>query len=489
MFCTTPAEAFGAAARETLFRVALPYLDQVRITATELAFDPREHRKILNSATKFQEYVQRVAILQGQQLKNPVAERMRQTLELVDGAMRLIETEAKGQPDAHAADAAMLDRLAASDPALGPVRAGIALAAVLSALGGGNWLLRANRCLELLDGAHNPACIALIDQTLAELLRMKPSCTALVGPADNLALTVRACLALAGDAASAAGGNSAFVSGLVARKAGRDMPFVDRATVEILNGAITGPASLAKRDPTLELNSTRDLRRKVTSLPLLDADKDLADNLSRRLTRLTAPESLNPLIAREIGVGRKLLVLLGLHADIEDPNARKYLAATIDGLVENQEFKSDFYVPGMAHDEKRAIAAQVSQAFATSQLADAKRQRFREIAATAFADLASAGDRRIAPRSIAGPEDRVLVGGQRVPLRNWSETGVMFGPFSGLAQPGQRMKATVMLRNGYISMGFEADLEIVRFVDGLVGARYTCADPHVRQRIKAHFRA
>jgi hypothetical protein len=183
------------------------------------------------------------------------------------------------------------------------------------------------------------------------------------------------------------------------------------------------------------------------------------------------------------------LVLLGLHADIEDPNARKYLAATIDGLVENQEFKSDFYVPGMAHDEKRAIAAQVSQAFATSQLADAKRQRFREIAATAFADLASAGDRRIAPRSIAGPEDRVLVGGQRVPLRNWSETGVMFGPFSGLAQPGQRMKATVMLRNGYISMGFEADLEIVRFVDGLVGARYTCADPHVRQRIKAHFRA
>ena len=48
-----------------MFRVAAPYLEQVRITATELAFDPREHRKILNSGTKFQEYVQRVAILQG----------------------------------------------------------------------------------------------------------------------------------------------------------------------------------------------------------------------------------------------------------------------------------------------------------------------------------------------------------------------------------------------------------------------------------------
>ncbi|MBL8833483.1 MAG: hypothetical protein JNL71_13910 [Rhodospirillales bacterium] len=489
MFCVTPPEALGDAARETLFRVAQPYLDQVRITATELAFDPREHRKILNSGTKFQEYVQRVAILQGQQLKNPVAERMRQTLELVDGAMLLVDTEAKKLPDAHVADALAIDRLAATDATLGPVRAGIALAANLAAVGPGNWTARGNRCLELLDGVRDPASLALLDRTIAELMRMKLSGAVLVGPSDNLALVVRACLALAGDAAPGPGGLPPFVAGLVARKAGRAMPCVDRATVEILNGAITGAASLAKRDPTLELSSTRDLRRKVTSLPLLAADKDLADNLSRRLTRLTAPESLNPLIAREVGIGRKLLVLLGLHADIEDPNARKYLVATIDGLVENQEFKSDFYVPGMAHDEKRALAAQVSQAYATSQLSDSKRQRFREIAATAFADLTASGERRVSPRSIAGPEDRVLVGGQRVQLRNWSETGVMFGPFAGIAQPGQHMKATIMLRNGYISMGFEADLEIVRFVDGLVGARYTCADPHVRQRIKAHFRA
>ncbi len=489
MFCVTPHEALEAAARETLFRVAQPYLDQVRITATELAFDPREHRKILNSGTKFQEYVQRVAILQGQQLKNPVAERMRQTLELVDGAMLLVDAEAKNLPDAHVADATAIDKLAATDPKLGPVRAGIALAANLAAAGPGNWTARGNRCLELLDGVRNPVSLALLDQTIAELMRMKLSGAVLVGPSDNLALIVRACLALAGDAAPGPGSLPPFVSGLVARMAGRDMPFVGRATVEILNGAITGVASLAKRDPTLELSSTRDLRRKVTSLPLLAADKDLADNLSRRLTRLTAPESLNPMIAREVGIGRKLLVLLGLHADIEDPNARKYIGATIDGLVENQEFKSDFYVPGMAHDEKRALAAQVSQAVAASQLPDGKRQRFREIAATAFADLTSSGERRISPRSIAGPEDRVLLGGQRVPLRNWSETGVMFGPFAGVAQPGQHMKATIMLRNGYLSMGFEADLEIIRFVDGLVGARYTCADPHVRQRIKAHFRA
>lgn len=489
MFCTTPIEAVGPEARETLFRVAAPYLEQARITATELAFDPREHRKILNSGTKFQEYIQRVAILQGRQLKNPVTERVRQTLELVDGAMRLVEGEAKGLPDVQVADASALDRLAASDAALGPVRAGVALAAVLAPMGPGTWVMRGQRCLELLGAVRHPATVALLDQTIAELLRTKAACAGLLAPVDNLTALVRACLALAGDTDSLRGGVSTFTTGLVATAKGRDLPFIGRAVVEILNGAVTGPASLDKRDPTQELKATRDLRRKIAGLPLLDADTDLKENLSRRLTRLTAPESLEPIIGREVGIGRKLLVLLGLHADIEDPNARRYLVAMIDSLVENPEFKSDFYVPGMAHDEKRALAAQVSQAVSSSQLPDNRRQRFREIAATAFADLAAAGERRISPRMVAGPEDRVIVAGQRVPLRNWSETGLLFGPFNGLAQPGQHMKATVMLRNGYLSMGFEAELEIVRANDGLIGAKYTCADAHTRQRIKAHFRA
>ncbi|MBI1245960.1 MAG: hypothetical protein GC202_13235 [Alphaproteobacteria bacterium] len=488
MFCTTPIEALGPEARETLFRVAMPYLEQARITAAELAFDPREHRKLLNSGTKFQEYIQRVAILQGQQLKNPVTERVRQTLELVDGAMRLVEMEAKGLPDAHVADATALDRLAASDAQLGPVRAGIALAAVMAPMGPGTWVIRGQRCLELLSAARHPAVVALLDQTIAELLRIKSACAGLVAPAENLTALVKACLALAGDAESVRGASN-FVHGLTAATKNHDMPFTGRAVVEILNGAVTGPASLDKRDPTQELKATRDLRRKIDGLPLLDADRELKENLSRRLTRLTAPESLEPIVAREVGIGRKLLVLLGLHADIEDPNARRYLVAMIDSLVENPEFKSDFYVPGMAHDEKRALAGQVSQLMAASQLSDNRRQRFREIAATAFADLTAAGERRISPRMVAGPEDRVLLGGQRVPLRNWSETGLLFGPFNGIAQPGQHMKATVMLRNGYLSMGFEAELEIVRANDGLIGAKYACNDPHVRQRIKAHFRA
>jgi hypothetical protein len=57
MFCANAVEALGAEAHETLFRIAGEYLEKSRLLAVELAFDPREHKKLLNSGTKFQEFV------------------------------------------------------------------------------------------------------------------------------------------------------------------------------------------------------------------------------------------------------------------------------------------------------------------------------------------------------------------------------------------------------------------------------------------------
>ena len=76
--------------------------------------------------------------------------------------------------------------------------------------------------------------------------------------------------------------------------------------------------------------------------------------------------------------------------------------------------------------------------------------------------------------------------GQRVPLRNWSETGLLFGPAANFA-PGHRLSASVILRNAYLNLVFDAELEIVRVADGLIGARYTCLDAAARAKIKTHF--
>jgi hypothetical protein len=98
MFCLNSFEALGLAARETLFRVAQPHLEHARITATELAFDPREQRKLLNAGMRFQEFVQRLAILQGQAQKKSVTDRVRQIIDIVDEAMREIEQAVRELP-------------------------------------------------------------------------------------------------------------------------------------------------------------------------------------------------------------------------------------------------------------------------------------------------------------------------------------------------------------------------------------------------------
>jgi hypothetical protein len=490
MFCINAFEALEATARETLFRVAQPHLDHARITATELAFDPREQRRLLNAGLRFQEFVQRVAILQGQQMKNPVTERVRQIIDIVDEGMRLVDQIAREIPPAQEIDAAAIDRLAASDPNYGPVRAGVAIAATLATAGAGDWVGKANRCLTLFDSLAQPVALDIVDQTLAELVRLKPAATTLIGPPENLPLVIRACLMIAGDADAGSSGNTPpFIQALVARQKKRATPRTVQAAIEVLKGVLASPASIVKRDPTQEIKQTRSLRDRITNLPCLVADRELQEILARRMSRLVAPELLEPLVAREIGAGRKAILLLGLHCEIGDPRARKHLVTHLDLLVDSREFKDEFFVPGSSHDEKRALVAQVAQAIANADLIDIKRQRYQAIVTTTFAYLGESGDRRISPRMIAGPEDRIQIGGVRVPLRNWSETGLMFGPYNGLIAPGQRLRATVMLRNAYIAMGFEAEIEIVRQVDGLVGAKYNCPDPQARQRIKAHFRA
>ncbi len=489
MLCHSPDDVFQTPARELLFRVAQPYLEQVRLTATELMFDPREHRKILNAATKFQEYLQRVAILQGQQSQKPVADRMRQTLDMVDAAMRAVEAAARRRqaaaPDAAALDASALDAAAAA----APLEAGIALALALASAPPGDFAARATICFQLLGGVRTPVAVDLLDHTLAQMLRLKIAAAALVGPTDALAIQIRACLAIAGDADAIRANRSSFVAEIARLNGVHSLPHLAAAAVDTFDAALAGPAKLAERDPMEELKTTRDLRRKIAVLPVLAAAPQLAENLSRRMSRLVVPESLDPLLAREQGTGRKLLVLVRLYNEIDDTNARRHLDAMVANLVESRDFKDEFFAPGLAHDEKRALVGEVAEAVGASAMIEMRKLRYREVAALAFADLGQVAGRRMSPRMSAGPEDRVQLMGQRVPLRNWSETGLMFGPFAGLLAPGQTLRATVLLRNAYISIGFEASLEIVRFSDGLVAAKYNCADPHIRQRIKAHFAA
>lgn len=191
MHCIEPAEALSDAARALLFQVARTYCEGARITVTELVFDPREQKKLLNAGTNFQEFVQRVAILQGRTLKSPVTERVRDLLAIVDGASKLVDAAAKKIPEGSTPDAHALD--AAGDP----VFAGALLARWLSAAR--EWPAKSEICVRLLAQTRDPGAQALLERTLAELLSMEPAAAALGVGFDNALATVRMSLAFAGD--------------------------------------------------------------------------------------------------------------------------------------------------------------------------------------------------------------------------------------------------------------------------------------------------
>jgi hypothetical protein len=158
----------------------------------------------------------------------------------------------------------------------GPIRAGTAFALTLatSGAGTGDWIGKANRCISFLDKATHPVALELVDQTLAELVRLKPASAVLIGPAENLTLIIRACLAIAGDPeAASATNNPPFVQALVARQKGRETPRTVAAAIEVLKGVLASPTAIAKRDPTQEIKTTRGYRDRITKLPRLVADR------------------------------------------------------------------------------------------------------------------------------------------------------------------------------------------------------------------------
>lgn len=481
MLCATPLDALADPARALLFVVAKPHLEAARITTTELVFDPREQRKLLNSGTRYQEYIQRVAVLQGKLVKTPVTERVKDLLAATDGAGKLVEAALKRLPVDGSIDAEKLDA-AANDGPEGFVVAGAMLALWLSLKP--EWTGKAELCAYLLKEARTPHAMALLDRTLAELLTLEPAAAALGVGYDNALATLRMCLALAGEG-TAMGETTPLVRAIALARGPRPVPALDAAARERLRACLASPASFAKRDPAAEMKMARGLRGRIAALPLLAGDPAIAEELSRRYARMVSQESLEPVLAREQGVARKLLLLLQLHAELDDPGARRSLESAIASWLAYRDFKDEFFAVGLATDERAALLAETAKAFQAAAVPDALKLRFKELAAVNFA-APQAGDRRISPRMVAGPEDKVQALGQRVPLRNWSETGLLFGPAASFTQ-GQRMSASVILRNGYLNLVFDAELEIVRVADGLVGARYTCLDAAARSKIKIHF--
>lgn len=488
MFCETDAEAFADPARELLFQVARGYLERQGITTTNLVFDPAQHRVMLNDGARFQEVLQRVALLQGQHTRRPISERMKELTAIAEAGMQRVEATSASLPRIESVAEAQRQGLFDGNNLDEWIRSGVALARLLALAG--DWEKRAALCLDVLETTTpGSESHGMADQTLAEILRLQPAAPLLFGEKANRRRMIALCLGVGGGEipADAHAVLRRLRSVMSAQNLQRTADALRARLVEMMHGT----APVFSPEPQDEWQAMQGLKRKVQELKLFAEDAEIAASLMRRFTRFASPELLNPILARETEIARKLLFLLQLYGEIEDGNARFELQGILTHYMDHRDFRTQFIGPQTSREDFASLAAAISGALASVDIPEPRKGRLLEQFRNQLAAVVKPSGARSNQRGIGGSKDAVILRGLRLPLKNWSPVGLLFGPCSpalaGKLEVGSKLSVAVEIRNSLISLDFSAEAEVLRVSDGLVAARYICKDVAVQQRIKTYF--
>ena len=96
-------------------------------------------------------------------------------------------------------------------------------------------------------------------------------------------------------------------------------------------------------------------------------------------------------------------------------------------------------------------------------------------------------EQRSAPRPSLGPDDHVMVNNVRIPLRNWSPVGLLFGPMGTPPNVGAKIEVKVAVKYRDDRIRFGAIAEVMRVDNGQVAVRYTCNTSQALPQIRAYF--
>lgn len=480
-YCTTEFDFFGIGARELAFRVARPYLEQEGITTVELVFGRLRQKVLVNDGNRLADMLLRVATVQCQQTRQQVPDRQEELDRLVIAGVRRIDLLTRNIPSDFVFAGRPLSRLAAEGND-GLLQAGIILAAQLAEA---DWHGKAVLCLDLLESGADGLFRRQLDQTLAELLRLPPAME-VFGFTGDRRLLIDICLMLAGE---------------ITRDL-QDHLLRDRLQAQIdggLNDTVNAIGELLaetlQQIPLLTDSVTGEqmlllaLRERIAALPLLAPEQPLHEALQRRFVRLAGAELLNRGLAELPAYGRKALFLARLYPVVGEGEARTALLASLGFQLDHRDFKTAFVEPGTGRTEALALAQQLDLALQDPNFPDHRRERFREAITAVIAGLQQkgSGEAQRDPRVIGGADDSVSIGGNVMRLHNWSPVGLLFGPAKVVLAPGQAIDVTVVVRNAALDIRFAARVEVMKVTDGMVAARYRCADEAVTRRIRQYF--
>lgn len=97
-------------------------------------------------------------------------------------------------------------------------------------------------------------------------------------------------------------------------------------------------------------------------------------------------------------------------------------------------------------------------------------------------------EKRAASRIVPSPDDHVILNDLRIPLRNWSPVGLLFGPMGTPPRIGQKIELKVVVKYRSDRIRFLATADVVRVDNTMVAVRYECkGPPEALIMIKAYF--
>jgi methyl-accepting chemotaxis protein len=104
-------------------------------------------------------------------------------------------------------------------------------------------------------------------------------------------------------------------------------------------------------------------------------------------------------------------------------------------------------------------------------------------------DQGSVAERRRTSRHDCHADDRVMLDGKPVPLRNWSSNGLLFGPLASPPALGAALKLRTSVQLDSRRIEFEAEAKVVRVNSGFVAVSYRVIGEEVGAALKVYFGA
>jgi len=486
--CQKAHELSAPPARRVIVAALRDYLNSTRLTATELVHLGAHSRALTDAGTELQGAVQKVAIAQVRTTKRPVAERVRQLFDLCTAATVEIEALQKALPPGAVTPAALKGLM--NDTYADGLRRGlILLARHLSEAK--NWTGKLDRCADILTAESDPVVETQIDAIIGEIFSAESAVVELLhSPANGFArLTLLAALVDAAWSDPEGGKDWTVIHKLVTLLKSRKMTATRQALKEQIARALEGTIPIASKNAYEEFEALATVAEKLHVREGQANTDQIGQLMERRMAGAVRPETLAALTEGCSSVAAKMLRTLAIHERSVGAAARGTAATALGHLFNRGDLHAVFAGTGASPDERQKLIAEVHDKIVKSSLSEQRRKTFAQLVAALRQQAAPAdAERRAALRLPAHPDDHVVLNGLRAPLRNWSVSGLLFGPMQSPPAIGASLTIKVsVIHSGGERIRFDARADVLRIIDGQIAAKYVCATPEAAALVRRYF--